>query len=142
MPQLTFRYSDGATPEEQTKQILAIYPILPDDDTGVSMPASRKAASSTTSSVPTTRSTPQREAASEDLIDFGQNGSAVPAVTVSEADSGAENQSSEIENMLKSTGKPAPGGPLIDFHEDMRTELKGVKRSDTLESEEFHDAES
>lgn len=48
----------------------------------------------------------------------------------------------KIQSMLSQTGSPAPGGPLIDFHQDMKTTLPaGIKRADTAESsDEFVDA--
>jgi oxysterol-binding protein-related protein 8 len=45
--------------------------------------------------------------------------------------------------MLASTGSTSGGGPLIDFHKDMKKDLAAsqLKRAETEDSsDEFHDA--
>ena len=87
-----------------------------------------------------------------DLIDFGQNDAAPPPVSKqSEPQTQPESRppidanhrsTAEIQSMLSQTGAPAPGGPLIDFHQDMKKTLPaGLQRADTAESnDEFVDA--
>jgi hypothetical protein len=45
--------------------------------------------------------------------------------------------------MLSKTGTAAPGGPLLDFHQEMQSSLPAqLKRDDTAESnDEFVDAQ-
>lgn len=49
----------------------------------------------------------------------------------------------EVQEMLSSTGTRAQGGPLIDFHQDLKKGLPAdLKRTDTEESnDEFVDAQ-
>lgn len=82
-------YSDStATPDEQAKQVLAIYPIV-DGQTIANL-----------GTTPTSEATENNQ--TDDLIDIsgGENATAKP--------------SNEIESMLQETGKPAEGS-LIDF---------------------------
>ena len=105
--------------------MLAIYPII----------AGQQASSKNAIPQRTSFAKPSA-AASGDLIDFGQDDSAAPI------DAGHKS-TSEIQSMLAATGNKAPGGSLIDFHEDLEKELPsaGIQRSDTGESrDDFVDA--
>jgi len=85
---------------------------------------------------------PKAEAgAGDDLIDFGQSDAPVGKENKPEpAEATAPAKSGDVEKMLKTTGKDAGDGPLIDFHEDLKRDVPDLKRSSTEESEEFHDA--
>ncbi|OIW34546.1 hypothetical protein CONLIGDRAFT_9937 [Coniochaeta ligniaria NRRL 30616] len=145
---------DGPTPEKQTEQILAIYPILKAEQHPIEQhPAEQRP----TEQRPTEqRPTEQRPAeppaagAGDDLIDFGQNDAQPPAPKQPElkpeerpAIDANHKSTAEIQALLSQTGSPAPGGPLIDFHQDLKTTLPaGLKRADTTESsDEFVDAQ-
>jgi oxysterol-binding protein-related protein 8 len=129
--------SDGDTPEKQAEQIKAIYPVVKGQK------ASDKNAISLHSSV--SKPSAQPAAKTEgDLIDFGSDDKPAekPAARSTEG-----KPAGEIQNMLASTGKPAPEGPLIDFAQDLKKDLPaskgGLKRSDTAESnDEFFDTQS
>lgn len=121
--------SDGATPEEKTKQILAVAPILKgqtaSQDTKASSPQKVQPN-------PQTLSQPkpeQQPTSTNDLIDFGQSAS-IPASSVPEINSSLQQQT-----MQQPTNAPSglqeplmPGQPL--------------KRVDTLtkDLDEFVDA--
>jgi hypothetical protein len=98
-----------------------------------------------------------------DLIDFGQDDAQPPAPKQPEPNpqpklelkpepepepedrpalDDKHKSTAEIQSMLSQTGSPAPGGPLIDFHQDLNTTLPaGLKKADTAESsDEFVDA--
>ena len=84
-------------------------------------------------------------AADGDLIDFGDDEASKPAATPpAESSAPAVDQSSnQITELLSSTGKPAPVGPLMDFNKDLGKNLPTIKRSDTSGSQDiFHDAEN
>jgi hypothetical protein len=159
---LTGLESDGPTPEKQTEQILAIYPILKGQKSStVNAIPPRGSVSGPSSHHIATEKPPQDQPVAEkrdDLIDFGQNDSSPPAPSQRETqpeitpDAKPENRpaidpshksTAEIQSMLSETGSRAPGGPLIDFHQDMKTSLPaGFKRADTAESsDEFVDAQ-
>lgn len=55
----------------------------------------------------------------------------------------AHSSTAEVQELLASTGKRAQGGPLIDFHGDMKKDLpNSAKRTDSIGSEDnFVDAE-
>ncbi|KAM7202170.1 hypothetical protein V8F33_002887 [Rhypophila sp. PSN 637] len=145
---------DGHTPEKQTTQILAIYPILQGQQHNkrISIPPRASISGLSTHSVNTPAATsepaacepsaPKAAAPEADLIDFGQNDSK-PVGPEPPLDA-AHKSTTEIQEMLSATGtKPENKGSLIDFHEDMRNNLPagGVKRHDTSESnDEFVDA--
>ncbi|KAH8815080.1 hypothetical protein F5884DRAFT_771048 [Xylogone sp. PMI_703] len=130
---------DGKTPEEQTKQILAVTPIVRGQKFHrEAIPPHHAQSQSVSRQV---SHDPQGEATHEDLIDFGQNDSnTVPAQTAKPTD---------VEKALMSTGHVAPQGSLIDFHEDMKKDLPSgasdqkLKRqdTDTQSVDEFVDAE-
>ena len=172
-PRLTARCNrDGKTPEEQSKQIEAIYPIVDgqkaDERHAVIAPrAPVKDDSFEKALKPEESAKPAAEDESEDLIDFGQHDEKPPAAAppVTTEKSGGDSKSEvkeedrpkpkgEITDLLSTTGKSAPDGPLIDFHEDMKKAVPPssstapppvgtIKRADSAEesADEFHDAE-
>lgn len=93
-----------ASPEEQTKQLLSIYPVVDGQklNSDLTIPPRKEA-----------NGEPEKanNAEAGDLIDIG--GGDAPA---------ASKEPSVIENMLNSTGKPADG-PLIDFADTMKKDL-------------------
>ncbi|KAJ3479535.1 hypothetical protein NLG97_g8296 [Lecanicillium saksenae] len=90
----------SASPEEQTKQILAIYPVLPGQKAGeVTAVPSNDAA-------PPPAAAAAKPTAENDLIDFASNDAPAQAPV---------KPANDVENMLKETGKPAEGGSLIDL---------------------------
>lgn len=169
---LTDSYRDGPTPEKQTEQILAIYPILKGQKPNTrNVIPSRSSISGSIRSIshpnhaehsiqrhPTEQhpnehhaNGPSAAGGGDDLIDFGQNDSQPPAPKQPEPKLKPEERpaidvhhksTAEIQSLLSQTGSRAPGGPLIDFHEDLKTTLPaGLKRADTAESsDEFVDA--
>jgi len=93
----------------------------------------------------------QPSSGSGDLIDFGNDEALLSAKTeakLSETEvkpplDSSHKSTAEIQKLLASTGAPAVGGPLIDFHKDMGKDLPtaGLKRTETEDSgDEFHDA--
>jgi oxysterol-binding protein-related protein 8 len=132
--------SDGDTPEKQTGQVLAIYPILPGQKDGHPNQIPPRAAPSGSTSQPS-----QAQQQQGDLIDTSDNTtkpqpSQTAAPPAKEAN-GSGKQTGEIERMLQATGQPAESGPLIDFHSDMKHDLPKIKRSDTQASHDvFVDA--
>lgn len=169
---LTDSHRDGPTPEKQTEQILAIYPILKGQkpNTRNVIPARSSISGSigsishphhaehsvqrhSTEQHPNDHHAhgPSKAGGGDDLIDFGQNDSQPPAPKQPEPKLKPEERpaidvhhksTAEIQSLLSQTGSRAPGGPLIDFHEDLKTTLPaGLKRADTAESsDEFVDA--
>lgn len=174
-------YSDGPTPEKQSEQILAVYPILKGQkpDTRNAIPP-RGSVSGPSSHPPQAVQHPVEQRPSEDrqpappaatqpappavtqpepskgddLIDFGQNEPKLPVLPpaqplpetkpeVRPAIDAQHKSTADIQSMLSQTGSPAPGGPLIDFHQDMKTTLPtSLKRESTAESsDEFVDAQ-
>ncbi|KAI0970463.1 Oxysterol-binding protein [Xylaria arbuscula] len=131
---------DGDTLKRQAEQIMGIYPILEGQVANEqAIPARHD--SSNTAIIPSQNN-------GGDLIDFGQSNEPTsikpepPAKIV-------KHPSSDISNLLESTGKKADG-PLIDFTGDLKETLPAdqsktsstVKRSDTEESNDaFFDAE-
>ncbi|KAL8343274.1 hypothetical protein RB598_004561 [Gaeumannomyces tritici] len=139
---------DTKTPEEQIKQVLAIYPVIKGQK-----PSEINAIPSRDALMEKAQVPPP---ASEGLIDFGEETTTkaategkqsteqapkatTPAGTGAPADTSGSN---EIEEMLYSTGHPPKSdGPLVDFGKDLKKDLPRIKRSDTDEShDEFHDA--
>ncbi|GAP91647.1 putative oxysterol-binding protein [Rosellinia necatrix] len=126
---------DADKPAKQAEQIMAIYPILPGQ-------------------VPHQREIPPHHVSSNnvenhhpggggDLIDFGQNDDPASAAKAK------KRASSDIPNLLKSTGQKVEG-PLLDFTGDMKKNLppektaspRGMKRADTDDSNDvFFDTE-
>ncbi len=104
---LTVRCSDTtASPDEQAKQIMDIYPVLD------AKSASEQKAAETQPPAAEAQPAPA-SGGGDDLIDFGDS-SAPSAPAVPKADN--------VENLLAQTGKPAEG-PLLDFADDMKKEL-------------------
>ncbi|KAJ9157724.1 Oxysterol-binding protein-like protein OBPa [Pleurostoma richardsiae] len=133
---------DSDTPEKQVEQILAIYPIVKGQkpDPRNVIPPRGSSLSGTSGRRPMSSSHEEPPAQQEDdLIDFGQHDT--PA-TVSKPEPRKTESTGEISSMLKETGHPAPNGPLLDFHDDIKKNLPGVRRSDTESShDEFVDAQ-
>jgi hypothetical protein len=157
---LIYDYSDGKTPEEQTKQILAVAPFpgqkstennaippyntsdfkLPTPITPITPPFSP----STTKPHPSTEE--------NDLIDFGQidnrTNSGPPAAHLPTDLKLAQTkhngqQQKDLEDALSATSisPPPPTGALVDFHDDLKSTLKR-EDTDTKSVDEFVDAES
>ncbi|KIN04166.1 hypothetical protein OIDMADRAFT_40239 [Oidiodendron maius Zn] len=112
---------DGTTPEQQTKQILAVAPILSGQQSTERNP------------IPPFQARKNTPAESGDLIDFGQNDTAA-----------------DVEQTLRSTSTSQRGdnqGSLIDFQEDLRSSLpkpsQKLQRKDTETNslDEFLDAQ-
>ncbi|KAI8224665.1 Oxysterol-binding protein-like protein OBPa [Colletotrichum sp. SAR 10_96] len=128
---------DGATPEKQTEQILAIYPILPGQKATAAntIPPHRPSATE----APAAPAQP----AKNDLIDFGDDSSTptapAPAVQPPTGAHATRSDSKDIQGMLNKTGHQAGEGPLMDFTSDMKKAVPPLKRADTSE-DSFHDA--
>ncbi|GKT55046.1 oxysterol-binding protein [Colletotrichum tofieldiae] len=137
------------TPEKQTEQILAIYPILP----GQKPPATNATPPHRPSAPETPAEKPpavQQQDGGNDLIDFGDAPATTPtAATFSApavqppADAPAAAQdsrsgSNDIQSMLNKTGSQPAEGPLMDFT-DMKKNVPSLKRANTSE-DSFHDA--
>ncbi|KAK3394446.1 hypothetical protein B0H63DRAFT_460927 [Podospora didyma] len=136
---------DGATPEKQAEQIMAIYPIIAGQkwDRKIVIPP-RGSMSRPGSSRQTVA--PSAASGSADLIDFG--GPSESSTSLSSEDKppldSSHKSTAEIQTLLSATGSTANQGPLIDFHQDLKQTLPagGVKRTDTEESEDdFVDAQ-
>lgn len=133
--------SDGHTPAKQAEQILAIYPILQGQSTHHPVIPPQHTRHNTAEN-------PGKDNGG-DLIDFGQNEEPSPAKP--EPPTKIEKHpSSEITNLLESTGQKA-NGPLIDFTGDLKKDLPSeeakipnrIKRADTEDSNDaFFDAET
>ncbi|KAI0383762.1 hypothetical protein F5Y04DRAFT_249641 [Hypomontagnella monticulosa] len=130
---------DASTPEKQAEQIMAIYPIIPGQDSKDwnLIPPSSPGGHTTTAEKPAA------EGAMADLIDFGQNDASAASAAAP-----AKKDSKDISAMLQATGHEQEGS-LIDFTSDMKKDLPpikenpaGLKRGDTAESnDDFFDAE-
>lgn len=149
---------NGATPQDQTKQILAVTPIL-------------KGQQSTEKNVippynPPTQSQPRRHstksstaappAASDDLIDFGEP-AVSPAIPTAASHGDSDPQAAQTlnsgqgqknrEQTLRLAGKNWEKDSLIDFHEDMKKDLPVAQPAllredtDTKSIDEFVDAQ-
>ncbi|KAK5630079.1 hypothetical protein RRF57_005794 [Xylaria bambusicola] len=131
---------DGATPQKQAKQIMDIYPILKGQVTHEEIIPPHH-------TPPNTTKPHINDNNSRDLIDFGQNDGPIPAQISSSTTTG-KHPSTDISNMLESTGQKA-NGPLLDFSGDLKENLPSekasvpqAKRADTQESnDDFFDAE-
>ncbi len=124
-PILTWHHSDGsASPEEQTQQVLAIYPVLPGQKAGeVAALPSNDVAPPRSATQPVAQPPAQpgaQPSAGNDLIDFGGNDAAVQPPAQTPAQPPAQpaqppvKPADDVENMLKQTGKPGEGS-LIDL---------------------------
>ena len=122
--------SDGATPEEKTKQILAITPILPGQTTSQNQ-SSTKQSNGRTPQLPKEPYHPPSQSPkhhdTSDLIDFGQ--SSAPALQQQQSSIQPQMQSQHMPQGLQEPLQPEIGTP--------------IKRQDTLtkEVDEFVDAE-
>ncbi|KAK9421595.1 putative Oxysterol-binding protein-like protein OBPalpha [Seiridium unicorne] len=143
----------GDTPQKQTEQVMAIHPIIPGQKSlernVIPPPASV--------GHPSTAVQPPAQPAPADLIDFGNNEAPAAAPVPAEnpniaaaAEHRPSKDSTEIRQLLSSTGHKAPEGPLIDFSADMKhtlpqtqpTQPSTLKRNETEESNDaFFDAE-
>jgi hypothetical protein len=148
---------DGATPQKQTEQILAVTPILRGQKSNERNIIPHRRAESYTSTK-STEATRQKHPEA-DLIDFGQNENSVPPNPYAPKDLQAAQtqnngqQQKDLEEILRSTStEPKDGnqGSLIDFHDDMKKNLpvldgenSKLKRhdTDTQSLDEFVDAE-
>lgn len=115
--QLTPHSDTAASPEKQTEQILAIYPIVPSQTSSgaTSIPpraSSPKVAKKSTNHVVEELKEVEKPKEEDSLIDFGNDDAPTPAAKSPD----------EIERMLTATGKPAEG-PLIDFTQDLKKDL-------------------
>ncbi|KAK2065849.1 oxysterol-binding protein [Colletotrichum caudatum] len=127
---------DSTTPEGQTEQILAIYPILPGQKASPTI--ADPPHGSLTAEVPAPAEQDQaakdpvvrQQGGGNDLIDFDD----APPVA-QEQNSGSR----DIESMLNNTGSKPAEGPLMDFTTDMKKNVPPLKRADTSE-DSFHDA--
>lgn len=129
---LTILPSDGSDSKQLTEQVLAIYPILAGQKQDSSNQIPPRPAES--------KSAPAPDAAKsthDDLIDFGQDDAPVqppqPQRPTASLQSNVES-TGEISGLLKSTGKPAADGPLLDFHHDLQKTIPEIRRSDTTGS--------
>lgn len=133
--------SDAPTPAEQTKQILAVAPILSGQHGNEKNPIPPFHPQSVAGQPAAVAAAPAQQppVTTGDLIDFGQ--SSTPARTAAAID---------IEQTLRSTSTSQPGsnqGPLLNFHEDLQSNIPAVdqklKRQDTETQsvDEFLDAE-
>jgi len=158
-------YSNGSTPEEQTKQILAVAPILPGQKSSEKNPIPPH----THSILPTSQPAQETvlESTENDLIDFGKDdspasaASAAPPAIPSHFPSDLKaaqlqnngQQQRELEKTLRSTSTSPPPenqSSILDFHNDLQTNLPSstmkpaaLKRedTDTKSLDEFVDAE-
>ncbi|KAK4449280.1 Oxysterol-binding protein-like protein OBPalpha [Podospora aff. communis PSN243] len=131
---------DGDTPEKQAAQIRAIYPIVKGQkwDPKHVIPPRASLSEARPSSIGC------------DLIDVGDDEPSCAKRETPPPKAGpkppldaSHESTAEIQEMLVSTGATSGGGPLIDFHKDMKKELppSQLKRADTEDSsDEFHDA--
>ncbi|KAL1855869.1 hypothetical protein VTK73DRAFT_8454 [Phialemonium thermophilum] len=137
---------DGSSPQKQEEQIMAIYPIVKGQKANSRNIIPPRGSSS--GQQPTSKPAP--DDSHNDLIDFGQHDKPAPGGQDAEAaqqakpnpDTPRDKGEAEVQRMLHATGSPAPEGPLIDFHEDLKKDLpRDLRREDTGSSrDEFVDA--
>lgn len=145
-------HSDDSSPEKQSEQILAIYPILKGQKPLTKNIIPPRGCVSG-SSIQEPHDPPPKDKG-DDLIDFGQDDEAPPPAQ-RQPESKPQPEPEErpaidpkhkstagIQSMLSDTGSTKSGGSLIDFHDDMKKNLpSSLKREDTTESnDEFVDA--
>ncbi|TVY94415.1 Oxysterol-binding protein-like protein [Lachnellula willkommii] len=147
---------DGATPEKQVDQILAVTPILRGQRSNEKNPIPKRNPSIISTNTPSQAApAPAPAPAGEsDLIDFGQNETPaqsqipIPAdLKAAQTENGGQQQK-ELENTLShtSTSHADGQGTLLDFH-DMKAALpvkQALQRedTDTHSVDEYHDAEA
>ncbi|KAI0199093.1 Oxysterol-binding protein [Astrocystis sublimbata] len=147
---------DGDTPAKQAEQMMAIFPILKGQTANerVTPPqnaipnVAQKLAPATASSTQTPAANPTAPTNNgADLIDFGQKDDPTPAPAPAPVE--PKRISTDIQNLLESTGQKASNGPLLDFTKDLKNGLPDGKtkapialtRGDTTESNDaFFDA--
>ncbi|TGO69433.1 hypothetical protein BOTNAR_0011g00500 [Botryotinia narcissicola] len=162
---------DGASPQEQTEQILAVYPILPGQKFTEKnrIPPQHHQHTEQADPLPPTIpvaaapvSIPSQEKDKENLIDLGRESPApvqsqhVPADLLAAQTQNNGQQQKDLERILQSTStvQGQNQGPLIDFHDDLRKDLPAAtdtqgtatstlyrKDTDTQSVDEFVDAE-
>ncbi|WDK14172.1 oxysterol-binding protein [Colletotrichum graminicola] len=142
---------DSTTPEGQTKQILAIYPILPGQKaSATTADPSHGPLTAEVQSPAEQAPVVRQQDGGNDLIDFGDapattSAAATPSTPATEPSAAAppvaqeqRSGSKDIESMLNKTGSKPAEGPLMDFTTDMKN-VPPLKRADTSE-DSFHDA--
>jgi oxysterol-binding protein-related protein 8 len=136
-------FRDGDSPEKLAEQIKAIFPIVHGQKPDPRHAIPPRAASSAVKSRPV-------EEKADDLIDFGaEDGHAEkdtkeqlqkpmePTSLTNNSNSVKEKkEGNSIEDMLNSTGKPAPEGPLIDFHSEMKKAVPELEPSKSAQKVE------
>ncbi|GKT42156.1 oxysterol-binding protein-like protein OBPalpha [Colletotrichum spaethianum] len=149
------RSSDSTTPEGQTEQILAIYPILPGQKpsaTNAVTPHRPSAPEAPVEEAPADKAPAvQQQDGGKDLIDFGDAPAATPSAATFSAPAiqspageplatqESRSGSKDIQSMLNQTGSQPAKGPLMDFTTDMKKNVPSLNRADTSE-DSFHDA--
>ncbi|KAK1834816.1 Oxysterol-binding protein-like protein OBPalpha [Podospora conica] len=131
---------DGTTPEKQAEQIMAIFPIV-------------KGQKWEPKHVIPPRTPSQAPHPDGHLVDVSDAPHTLPPSVTERSEpetlkpkpplDSSHASTTEIQQMLSSTGTRAQGGPLIDFHKDLQKGLPtDLKRTDTEESkDEFVDAQ-
>ena len=163
--------SDGASPQEQTEQILAVYPILPGQkftEKNRIPPQSHQHTEQANPLPPTIpvaaapAPIPSHEKDKENLTDLGRESPApvqsqyVPADLLAAQTQNNGQQQKDLERVLQSTStvQGQNQGSLIDFHDDLRKDLPAAtdnqgtaastlyrQDTDTHSVDEFVDAE-
>ncbi|KAM0173942.1 hypothetical protein ACHAPF_006435 [Botrytis cinerea] len=162
---------DGASPQEQTEQILAVYPILPGQkftEKNRIPPQSHQHTEQANPLPPTIpvaaapAPIPSQEKDKENLTDLGRESPApvqsqyVPADLLAAQTQNNGQQQKDLERVLQSTStvQGQNQGSLIDFHDDLRKDLPAAtdnqgtaastlyrQDTDTHSVDEFVDAE-
>ncbi|PQE19889.1 oxysterol-binding protein [Rutstroemia sp. NJR-2017a BVV2] len=152
---------DGDTPEKQTEQILAVYPILPGQKFSEKnqippqyhQPEQAKAPEQVPAPTPVSASAPAPAPAppapaavpvpaaplqaQENLIDFNADSPTVSHTANSHSAQTENNQQKDLENTLQSTSTSQAQHGLIDFHDDLRKDLPtGEENSATLKRQD------
>src|SRR6476469_9994056 len=126
--------SDGATPEEQAKQILAVAAILPGQQSAETNRIPPMQSRESHDGRPPTTTDTQPQTTENDLIDFGSTNSTTTTAIPSHFPSNLKlaqtqnngQQQRELEQTLKSTStSPPPGNQksIIDFHGDVKGDV-------------------
>lgn len=129
----------------QTSKRDSIIPPIPARKSLDTSPASAAGAAGADGATAAAGAAAAPAAAGGDLIDFGDDEASKPVATppAESSAAGADQGANQISELLSSTGKPAPAGPLMDFNKDLDKNLPTIKRSDTSGSQDiFHDAEN
>ncbi|KAK0746298.1 hypothetical protein B0T18DRAFT_411321 [Schizothecium vesticola] len=135
------RRRDGTTPEKQAEQIMAIFPIIK----GQRWEPKHV--------IPPRTPTQPPHPGDGNLVDVSDAQPSLPPSVTERPEpetleakppiDSSHTSTTEIQQMLSSTGTRAQGGPLIDFHKDLKKGLPtDLKRTDTEGSnDEFVDAQ-